>query len=102
MRDKSYDDFMIEHFRANPDYAASLVNSIIEDGDDQGELKLILQDIAAAGLKISFAPVAPKPTPRKRANASKAKPTPMKRAKPSAIKRTTRHPARRRTSAAMA
>ena len=88
MRDRSHDEAMIERFRANPDYAATLVNSILEDGDDQGELPIILGLIAAAfgtssdeqqtaldvgrlaetframGLRLSVAPVPAKPRRR--------------------------------------
>lgn len=66
MMGRSHDEYMIERFRTDPDYAASLVNDILEDGDDQGELKLILQHIAAAGLKVSLVSVAPEPKPKPR------------------------------------
>jgi DNA-binding phage protein len=64
MKYRTHDESMIERFQANPDDAARLVNSIIEDGDDQGELKIILQLIAAAGIKLSVTPMAKKPRRR--------------------------------------
>lgn len=42
MRDRPYDEVMIERFREDPAYAAALLNSIFEDGDDQGELQVLL------------------------------------------------------------
>lgn len=42
MRDRPYNEVMIERFRANPAYATTLLNSILEAGDDQGELKVLL------------------------------------------------------------
>ncbi len=48
MRDRPYDEVMIEHFQKDPAYAAGLLNSIFEDGDDQGELGVLLPLMAAA------------------------------------------------------
>ncbi len=48
MRDRPYDEVMIERFREDPAYAATLLNSIFEDGDDQGELQILLPLMAAA------------------------------------------------------
>lgn len=88
MRDRPYNEVMIERFRADPAYAATLLNSILEDGDDQGELKVLLPLMVTAfsdgthesqtihdvkqlvatframGLRLSVAPVRPKPRRR--------------------------------------
>jgi DNA-binding phage protein len=48
MMGKSHEEFMIERFRANPEYAVTLLNSILEDGDDQGELRIFLRQMTAA------------------------------------------------------
>ena len=47
MRDRSHDEAMAEMYRADPEYAAQLLNSILEDGD-QGELLVILRQLAGA------------------------------------------------------
>jgi DNA-binding phage protein len=48
MNDRSYDEVMIERFRADPDYAIELLNDILDDGDDQGELAVLLRQMSAA------------------------------------------------------
>ena len=47
MRDRSHDEAMAEMYRADPEYAAQLLNSILEDGD-KGELLVILRQMAGA------------------------------------------------------
>lgn len=47
MRDRSHDEAMAEMYRADPEYAVQLLNSILEDGD-QGELLVILRQMASA------------------------------------------------------
>jgi DNA-binding phage protein len=103
MRDRPFDEVMIENFREDPAFAATLVNSILEDGDDQGELQIILGLIAAAfgassdeqqtatdinrlaetfraiGLRLSVTPVPTKP--RRRTGTAKRK-TPKRVARP--------------------
>ncbi len=48
MNDRSYDEVMIERFRADPKYAIELLNDILDDGDDQGELRVLLRQMSAA------------------------------------------------------
>ncbi len=48
MNDRTHDEAMIENFRKNPDLAISLLNSILNDGDDQGELGVLLRQMSAA------------------------------------------------------
>lgn len=48
MRDRPYKEVMIERFREDPAYAATLLNAIFEDGDDQGELDVLLPLMVAA------------------------------------------------------
>ena len=38
MKDRAHDDAMAEMFRDDPGYAAQLLNSILEDGDQSGLL----------------------------------------------------------------
>jgi DNA-binding phage protein len=64
MMGKSHDEYMIERFREDPNFAAALVNDILENGDDQGELKIILGLITSAGIQLSVIPVTPKPRHR--------------------------------------
>jgi len=47
MRDRSHDEAMAEMYRADPEYAVLLLNSILEDGD-QGELLVVLRQLAGA------------------------------------------------------
>ncbi len=47
MRDRLYDDVMIERFRKDPKYAVSLMNSILEDGDEI-EVSVILRLMTGA------------------------------------------------------
>lgn len=47
MKDKAHDDAMAEVFRADPVYAAELLNAILADGD-QAELMIALRQIADA------------------------------------------------------
>ncbi|MDR2189519.1 MAG: addiction module antidote protein [Azonexus sp.] len=47
MKDKSHDEAMAEIFRKDPYYAAELLNSILEDGE-QGELLIALRQMAKA------------------------------------------------------
>lgn len=47
MKDRSHDEAMAEVFQADPAYAAELLNSILEDGD-QAELMIALRQMAAA------------------------------------------------------
>jgi len=47
MRDRSHDEAMAEMYRADPEYAVQLLNSILEDGD-QGELLVVLRQLAGA------------------------------------------------------
>lgn len=47
VRDRPYDEVMIEVFRENPDHALALLNAILEDGD-QEELMHFLPLISAA------------------------------------------------------
>ncbi|NWB96166.1 addiction module antidote protein [Pseudomonas gingeri] len=47
MKDKSHDTAMAEVFRNDPAYAAALLNSILEDGD-QAEMLIALRQIAEA------------------------------------------------------
>ncbi len=47
MRDRSHDEAMAEMYRADPEYAVLLLNSILEDGD-QGELLVVLRQLTGA------------------------------------------------------
>lgn len=47
MRDRPYDEVMVELFREDPDYAVMLLNDILEDGD-QAELMIALRQMSAA------------------------------------------------------
>lgn len=47
MRDRPYDEVMVERFRADPEYAVMLLNAILEDGD-QAELMTALRLMSAA------------------------------------------------------
>ena len=47
MKDRTHDEAMAEVFRADPAYAASLLDSIIEGGD-QAELMIALRQMADA------------------------------------------------------
>jgi len=47
MKDRSHDEAMAEVFRADPEYAATLLNSILEGGD-QAELLIALRQMASA------------------------------------------------------
>ncbi len=47
MRDRSHDEAMAETYRADPEFAVLLLNSILEDGD-QGELLVVLRQLAGA------------------------------------------------------
>jgi probable addiction module antidote protein len=47
MKDRTHDEAMAEAFRADPDYAVELLNSILEDGD-QGELLIALRQMTKA------------------------------------------------------
>lgn len=47
MKNRSHDEAMAEVFQADPVYAANLLNSVLEDGD-QAELMIALRQIAAA------------------------------------------------------
>ncbi len=83
MRDRPHDEVMIENYRSDPAFAASLLNDVLHDGDAD-EIRHYLKQMNAAfgdganqpkgidgllatmramGLRLS---VAPEPTPRKR------------------------------------
>jgi len=47
MKDRAHDEAMAEIFRADPAYAANLLNSILENGD-QAELMIALRQMANA------------------------------------------------------
>ena len=47
MRDRAHDDAMAEAYRDDPAFAAEMLNSILEDGD-QGELLIALRQMAKA------------------------------------------------------
>ena len=47
MKDKAHDDAMAELYREDPAYAAQLLSSILEDGD-QGELLTVLRQMTKA------------------------------------------------------
>lgn len=47
MKDRAHDDAMAEAFRKDPAYAAELLNSILEDGDE-GELLIALRQMSKA------------------------------------------------------
>jgi probable addiction module antidote protein len=47
MRDRNHDDAMAELFKKDPAYAVSLLNSILEDGE-QGELLIALRQMTKA------------------------------------------------------
>lgn len=47
MKDRSHDEAMAEVFRNDPGYAADLLNSILEDGE-QGELLIALRQMTEA------------------------------------------------------
>lgn len=47
MNDKTHDDAMVQVFRQDPGYAAELLNSILEDGDE-GELLIALRQMTKA------------------------------------------------------
>lgn len=47
MKDISHDDVMADVFRDDPDYAAALLNSVFEDGE-QGELLAVLRIMTKA------------------------------------------------------
>lgn len=47
MKDRSHDEAMAEAFRNDPAYAADLLNSILEDGE-QAELLIALRQMAEA------------------------------------------------------
>ena len=47
MKDRSHDDAMAELFRDDPDYAAELLNIVLEDGD-QEELAIVTRQMAKA------------------------------------------------------
>jgi len=46
-RDRSYDEAVVETFRADPAVAVELLNAILEDGD-QGELLIALRQMTKA------------------------------------------------------
>lgn len=48
MPTRNWDDLMIEKFRKDPSHAVALVNMILADGDDQGELRVVLGQMAKA------------------------------------------------------
>ena len=48
MRSRSHDEAMAEMFREDPDYAVALLNDILSDGDDQGELLVTLRQMTKA------------------------------------------------------
>lgn len=47
MRDRLHSEAMVEHFRANPAYAAMLLAEVRRDGD-LAELAILIRQIAAA------------------------------------------------------
>lgn len=47
MRDRTHDEAMVELYQENPAYAVELLNSILEDGDEN-ELLIVLRQIAKA------------------------------------------------------
>lgn len=47
MKDRAHDDAMAELYREDPAFAAELLSSILEDGD-QAELLLVLRQMAKA------------------------------------------------------
>ena len=47
MKDRAHDDAMAQVYRENPAYAAQLLSSILEDGD-QGELLTVLRQMTKA------------------------------------------------------
>ena len=48
LRGKDHDESMVEVFRKEPDFAIAVLNSILEDGDDQGELLILLRQMTKA------------------------------------------------------
>ncbi len=48
MKDRSHDDAMAEIYREDPALAAAVLDAILEDGDDQGELLVTLRQMAKA------------------------------------------------------
>jgi|TARA_A100001391_G_scaffold205456_1_gene206529 DNA-binding phage protein len=47
MKDRSHDEAMAEHFRADPNYAAELLAEVRRNGDP-AELAILLRQMAAA------------------------------------------------------
>jgi DNA-binding phage protein len=47
MNDRTHDDAMAEVFRNDPDYAVTLLDSVLEDGDP-GELLIALRQMSKA------------------------------------------------------
>lgn len=52
MKDITHDAVMAEIFRQDPAYAADLLNSILEDGD-QGELLIALRQMTEARSRLT-------------------------------------------------
>jgi probable addiction module antidote protein len=48
MKDQLHEDVMVEEFRNDPAYAISLINAILADGADQGELLVTLRQMSKA------------------------------------------------------
>lgn len=48
MKDRSYDDVMVDMYRKDPALAAGVLDSILEDGNDQGELLVTLRQMTKA------------------------------------------------------
>ncbi len=83
MRDRPHDEVMIENYRSDPAFAASLLNDVLHDGDadeirhylkqmnaafgdgsgQPKDIDSLLSTISAMGCRLS---VAPESTPRKR------------------------------------
>lgn len=63
MRDRPFDETMIELLRKDSEFAAELLNIAVTENTPE-ELAIILRQLLAAGYRVSLAP---EPKPRKRA-----------------------------------
>jgi hypothetical protein len=53
MRDRPHDEAMAELFKEDPAYAAELLNSVLEDGD-QDELEILLRQMTEADCDVAL------------------------------------------------
>lgn len=48
MKDRHYDDVMVEMYRNNPALAAAMLDDILKDNNDQGELLVTMRQMTKA------------------------------------------------------